>query len=47
MVNDAVIDQNADSEAVYYNLQGVRVTNPTAGLYIVRTGNTARKVLVR
>lgn len=47
MVNDAVIDQNADSEAVYYNLQGVRVTNPTAGLYIVRIGNTARKVLVR
>ena len=36
-----------DTPAVYYNLQGVRVENPSAGLYIERRGNTARKILVK
>lgn len=36
-----------DVEAEYYNLQGVRVLNPTAGLYIVRRGNTVTKVYVK
>lgn len=38
-------DENAPVE--YYNLQGVRVENPTAGLYIKRQGNKATKVLVK
>lgn len=29
----------------YYNLQGVRVDNPGHGLYIMRQGNTTRKVI--
>lgn len=39
---------DADSDApVYYNLQGVRVVNPTAGIYLERKGNTMRKVVVK
>ena len=37
----------ADTEAEYYNLQGVRVDNPSAGLYIRRQGNKATKVYVK
>ena len=39
-------DDNAPAE--YFNLQGIRVDNPTdAGIYIVRRGNKAQKVIVR
>lgn len=35
----------ADSEdAVYYNLQGVKVANPTNGIYVKVVGNNAQKV---
>ena len=39
----------ADSEAPveYYNLQGVRVDEPAAGLYIRRQGNKVSKVYIR
>lgn len=37
-------DVNAPIE--YYNLQGVRVSNPDRGIYIKRQGNTAKKVLI-
>lgn len=30
----------------YYNLHGVRVENPTSGIYIERCGNKARKVVI-
>lgn len=36
-----------NGEAVYYNLQGVKVANPENGLYIVKQGNKASKVLVK
>lgn len=40
----AVDDANAEAE--YYNLQGVRVAHPAAGnIYIRRVGNTATKIL--
>ena len=29
--------------AVYYNLQGVQVENPTSGIYIVKRGNKVTK----
>lgn len=35
-----------DTEAVYYNLQGIEVANPSSGLYIERRGTTTRKVLL-
>lgn len=37
----------AEGEVEYYNLQGVRVAEPTTGLYIRRQGNKATKVLVK
>lgn len=37
----------ANGSAVYYNLQGVRVDNPTNGVYIKREGSKATKVLVK
>lgn len=36
-----------DGEVEYYNLQGVRVMNPTPGLYIVRCGNSVSKIYVK
>ncbi len=33
--------------AVYYNLQGIQVENPTNGIYIERRGKKARKVVIR
>ena len=35
------------SSVVYYNLQGQRIANPAAGLYIRVQGNDVRKVLVK
>lgn len=37
-------DNNA--EAVYYNLQGVRVDNPANGLYIIKRGNQVSKAYI-
>ncbi|MDE5785437.1 MAG: hypothetical protein K2H98_02800 [Duncaniella sp.] len=37
----------ADAEAVYYDLQGRRVSAPSAGLYIRRTAEGAEKVIVK
>ncbi len=42
-----VIDNPTVAPAEYYNLQGVRVTNPTHGVYIVRQGGSVSKVLLR
>ncbi len=40
-------ETDADGEAEYYNLQGIRVTTPAAGgIYIRRSGNEAVKVRV-
>ena len=40
------IDAAAD-DAEYYTLQGVRVVNPTTGIYIRVQGNKATKVAIR
>ena len=47
--NISISDAESDAEAVYYNLQGVRVNNSnlTPGLYIRRAGTTSTKVLVK
>lgn len=36
-----------NSPVEYYNLQGVKVDNPTNGLYIVRQGKKAHKVMIK
>ena len=36
-----------DAPVEYYNLQGIRVNNPTSGIYIVRQGAKVSKVLVK
>ncbi len=45
VVEIAAEESNAPTE--YFNLQGVRVENPTNGLYIRRQGNKVTKVIVR
>lgn len=44
-VEGVTVENNA--KAVYYNLQGVEVANPEAGLYIVRRGDKVSKILVK
>lgn len=41
---ESVIADNDNANVEYYNLQGVRVDNPTNGLYIRVAGNKATKV---
>lgn len=41
------IDTAADGEEEYYNLQGIRVQNPSGGLYIRKWGNKAEKIIIR
>ena len=44
---DSVEIDDANAEAVYYNLQGVRVQNPSNGIYIMVKGNKSSKVVIR
>lgn len=44
---EAVVEPQDWSDAEVYNLQGVRVTNPTSGFYILRKGNYTKKILLR
>ena len=46
-INDIVVDNATDAPAVYYNLQGVQVANPSNGIYIVRQGNKVSKQYIR
>lgn len=41
------LDIQNNGEARYFNLQGMPVANPTTGVYIRVTGNTATKVFVK
>lgn len=44
---ESVEVSEAEDQAVYYNLQGVRIANPANGLYIRVAGKQATKVYVR
>lgn len=46
-VDDIIVDQAEDAPVEYYNLQGLRVMNPSHGIYIQRQGNKAKKIYVR
>ncbi len=41
------IEAADEAEAVYYNLNGVRVDNPENGIFIVRRGDKVSKVVIR
>ena len=41
------IDSDTDAQAEYYTLQGVRVDNPSPGIYICRKGSNVKKIIVR
>jgi len=43
----ADIELGEGSEAEYFNLQGVRVAEPTTGLYLRRIGGKVEKVIIR
>lgn len=44
-ISDKFID-NSDAPVEYYNLQGIRIGNPTSGLYIRRQGSSVIKVIL-
>lgn len=44
-IENVISDTNAPVE--YYNLQGVKVANPSNGVYVRRQGNNVSKVLVK
>ncbi len=47
-VENVALDSGANAPVEYYNLQGIRVANPTSGqIYIRRQGNTASKIFVK
>lgn len=46
-VDAIVADTDANAPVEYYNLQGIRVDNPAAGLYIKRQGKSVSKVYVK
>lgn len=40
------VEADEDAETEYYNLQGIRVANPTHGIYIMRRGSVISKVVL-
>ena len=47
-VANVAVDNNIDAPAEYYDLQGVKISNPQSGkLYIKRQGSTVSKLIVR
>lgn len=45
-ISSIVVD-DANAPVEYFNLQGVRVENPTPGLYIRRQGNKVSRIIIR
>lgn len=43
---DDIISEDTDAPAEYYNLQGVRIANPSGGIFIRRQGNLTEKVII-
>lgn len=42
-----IVAEGDDTPAVYYNLMGVRVDNPSTGVYIVRRSDKVTKEFVK
>ncbi|MBD5347143.1 MAG: hypothetical protein HDR92_08465 [Bacteroides sp.] len=41
------VDADENGQVEYFNLQGIRVTNPSNGIYIRRQGNKVSKVMIK
>lgn len=46
-INGVSSATESDGTGEYYNTSGQRVSNPTSGLYIERTGGQTRKRIVK
>lgn len=46
-VKGMAVDADLNAPVEYFNLQGIRVANPTNGLYIVKQGKKAHKEVIR
>lgn len=46
-VDNIIAEDDVNAPVEYFNLQGVRVANPTPGLYIVRQGKKVSKQVIR
>ncbi len=47
-IDDILTDETDNTEPIYYNLQGVRITNPAKGSVVIEVrGNKTRKTLIR
>ncbi len=47
-VSNVAVDGSYDSEPSWYNMQGVKVAEPTSpGIYIRKAGNNTAKVVVK
>ena len=46
-LEDITVGEDNDSDAVYYNLQGIRTDNPSNGIFIKVSGGKSRKVMVK
>lgn len=42
-----IVSDDTEAPAVYYNLQGIEVSCPESGIYIVRRGNKVTKEIIR
>lgn len=46
-VDNVAVEDNTDAPVEYFNIQGVRVSNPENGLYIRRQGSKVNKIVIR
>lgn len=46
-VNDIDIDSNESAKAEYFDMNGIRVDNPTKGIYIVKKGSKVSKEIIK
>lgn len=44
---ESLTDDSLEAAPVYYDLRGIKVQNPSNGIYIMKQGNKTQKVLIR
>lgn len=44
---DNIIEEENESSCQYYNLQGIKIEKPTKGIYIVKSGNSVKKIILQ